>query len=550
MVFLEKYFEIRQEVAWMAYYLQRQMAHYHQQRPVEKPRVRSWDVFDTLIVRSTLHPEDIFRRVEEAVQMPGFYDLRIRAQRESNQTWEGIYDQFQRLSGCSTARRLEVQEAELAMERRSASVIHENTSRVRDGDILVSDMYLPEEAIMSILRAAGFTKRVTLYASPAGKHSGSMWRALADEYDIEMHHGDNEYSDVEQARAHGIPAVLSTFHRFTPVEVQLQRWGHVDLSLVVRSFRLKTEALNGYAGFQAEFNVIFLVCVANVLAGICEREGLTRVLLTTRDGCLLEYVLPALHPHLEVFRFESSRVMNKSGNPVYADYVKKMYVPGRTVIFDVHGSVSSGRELFKSLFGAYPRVHLYDFNGAAPVYDGLTYTSFQASIGHVIETWMLDRCGTLVDFDDSGRPIRAPPSYLVLEVTPAHGVVQQFAGLIRKDKFARDVLRSASLDWAAVKTLSGVVVANRSVQCIRSSHHFEDNLTLTELANRFETDKGNAFACKHHYTKHYQRILEGLGSRDRVDMLEIGLSRGATHDVPSLRMWQAWFGGAAAHNGI
>lgn len=57
-------------------------------------------------------------------------------------------------------------------------------------------------------------------------------------------------------------------------------------------------------------------------------------------------------------------------------------------------------------------------------------------------------------------------------------------------------------------------------------------MTLTELADKYGTDKGTIF---HNYTEDYERIFAPL--RDRpVRLLEIGILEGA-----SLRMWAEWF---------
>lgn len=65
---------------------------------------------------------------------------------------------------------------------------------------------------------------------------------------------------------------------------------------------------------------------------------------------------------------------------------------------------------------------------------------------------------------------------------------------------------------------------------------------LTELANRYNSDKGNEYKCAHHYTQHYQPIFEKLAKQKGLSLLEIGLNRDDTSDVPSLRMYRDFFG--------
>lgn len=68
---------------------------------------------------------------------------------------------------------------------------------------------------------------------------------------------------------------------------------------------------------------------------------------------------------------------------------------------------------------------------------------------------------------------------------------------------------------------------------------------LTELANRYNSDKGDAYKCAHGYTQHYQPIFEKLAKAEDLCLLEIGLNRDSTNEVPSLRMYRDFFGANA-----
>lgn len=67
--------------------------------------------------------------------------------------------------------------------------------------------------------------------------------------------------------------------------------------------------------------------------------------------------------------------------------------------------------------------------------------------------------------------------------------------------------------------------------------------TLTQLANQFNSDKGDQVRCCHRYTTLYETLFEPF--RDRpISILEIGLQRETTQhqlDCPSLRMWLEYF---------
>ncbi len=73
---------------------------------------------------------------------------------------------------------------------------------------------------------------------------------------------------------------------------------------------------------------------------------------------------------------------------------------------------------------------------------------------------------------------------------------------------------------------------------------------LTDLANYYNSDKGDQYKCAHHYTRHYEAIFEQFKKKRGFALLEIGLNRDDTSDVPSLRMYRDFFGDKAKIYGM
>lgn len=65
---------------------------------------------------------------------------------------------------------------------------------------------------------------------------------------------------------------------------------------------------------------------------------------------------------------------------------------------------------------------------------------------------------------------------------------------------------------------------------------------LTELANSYNSDKGNIYKCAHHYTQHYEKVFSKYRNKPDFSLLEIGLNRDDCSEVPSLRMYRDYFG--------
>jgi len=79
---------------------------------------------------------------------------------------------------------------------------------------------------------------------------------------------------------------------------------------------------------------------------------------------------------------------------------------------------------------------------------------------------------------------------------------------------------------------------NAHAKIRRSPAARSSSLSLTELANLYNSDKGTRYKCSHGYTRIYEKIFRKLkvGS-----LLEIGLNRDGTTDIPSLKMWRDYF---------
>lgn len=63
---------------------------------------------------------------------------------------------------------------------------------------------------------------------------------------------------------------------------------------------------------------------------------------------------------------------------------------------------------------------------------------------------------------------------------------------------------------------------------------------LTQLADKYQTDKGTQFFCAHNYTHHYHRAFQSLRTAP-LTVVEIGLNARDRSDCPSLRMWLDYF---------
>jgi predicted HAD superfamily hydrolase len=311
---------------------------------MSKKIVRSWDVFDTLISRKCVHHYGIFDLMG-ATLGAGFTLARVEAEiaaRASKQevTLEDIYDKLQTAYGWSGAERKCALESEIRIEFENVIPITENLSRVRDGDIIISDMYLSHGVIESLLRSAGLKKTVTLFVSNNGKADGSMWKLLRKKFYILKHTGDNSHSDFLRPLRHGIPASITEASAETRWERVLRCNGAPALSAYVREMRLGTfhenESTRTIQKSQIEANFPLLLLSSAALVRWCIEKNITRALMSSRDCILWEplakKVASEAGSKLLVEYFLTSRVAALKSSESFLEYASKRIKPDSVVV--------------------------------------------------------------------------------------------------------------------------------------------------------------------------------------------------------------------------
>ena len=128
--------------------------------------VVSFDIFDTLILRKVMLPQDIFRLVGEKVKSDvsfDYYNERLKAAAEHDDAYytiDDVYDRLRDNTGITDEQRDKLMQLEIDTEK-DAAVIREDTFDALDFALscgkdvwLLSDMYLTKQIILDILEAA------------------------------------------------------------------------------------------------------------------------------------------------------------------------------------------------------------------------------------------------------------------------------------------------------------------------------------------------------------------------------------------------------------
>lgn len=199
----------------------------------------SFDVFDTLVVRPTFEPADVFNVLGEYVNQKlaedyyiDFRTIRIEAERQARAevfskplapediAIETIYEKLGTMLPISHEELAELMEREIALEkalckyRPIGKYLYEIASAAGKKIVCISDMYLHGNSIQDLLKNCGYQNVTAVFASSdilLTKNSGSLYKYVLSQLNIKpsaiIHVGDNFHSDICMARKAGISVI-------------------------------------------------------------------------------------------------------------------------------------------------------------------------------------------------------------------------------------------------------------------------------------------------------------------------------------------------------
>ena len=285
---------------------------------VNSHEIISFDIFDTLVLRDVMKPSDIFDIVEYKYnqQSPekklyGFKAMRIQAERtmrerkETEILLDEIYQELNsKISDVDRIKQIEVEaEYSFAVPNIEIKAIYNYALQRNKRIVLVSDMYLPYDLIVSILDRCGYAEYERLYLSSkigSRKRNGGLFHYVLDDIQCDpkdiLHIGDNHRSDYIEPIKIGIHAVHI---RKEKKELYHYKKSNFDCNIIQNSVfaafthnRIKTIANESeYVGFSV---------LGLPLVGFCqwihkETEGVPKYFLA-RDGFLIKKAYEVLYP--------------------------------------------------------------------------------------------------------------------------------------------------------------------------------------------------------------------------------------------------------------
>lgn len=381
--------------------------------------VKSWDCFDTLVARLYQHPHSVWAAVGDRLGIQDYVQLRRQAEIEHPDTLMGACKVLSRMVSLSPDVLFKV---EVEEEHRHCFPIVENLQQVQDGDLVVSDMYLPAHVIESILQKCGLKAQIQLHATNGGKANGWIWDKLPE---FELHIGDNLHSDVHSAIAKGLDAQHYDNHRLMPWEETLADYAP-NLGYFARYVRLQ----NPYPASkpqwflwneQAWYNLPLLLLASHALR---DRHSDRPIAFALRDGIHWQPLYESLFPQSHSCTFDSSRKLYQEAAPGYRDYLCRALgqdLP-RWVIADIQGTGRSAALFFARALQVNP-TQFFCCSDRAPALVPHGYVSDGTVNWDAVERFNCANYGSALAWGN-GAPIRAACEYPAHYLEAQHGAMQ------------------------------------------------------------------------------------------------------------------------------
>lgn len=198
-------------------------------KEIDHHDIISFDIFDTLIVRPYVKPTDAFLYIERITGLKKFSRKRKLAEREARLnmtegeiTYSDIYKNLSKKYQVAYDTEIEL-EKRISLRNEEIYQVYQYALEKKKRIIFISDMYLAQEVIESILSKAGYHTYEHLFLSSSYKKT----KASGELFDVAIQHlmtpaerifhiGDNKRDDIEMANSKGLhtafyPKVIDRF---------------------------------------------------------------------------------------------------------------------------------------------------------------------------------------------------------------------------------------------------------------------------------------------------------------------------------------------------
>ncbi|HHV10479.1 MAG TPA: hypothetical protein GXX75_09415 [Clostridiales bacterium] len=290
----------------------------------------SFDVFDTLITRTTAIPSGVFALMQDELRKNSMYfdvpeyirenfvDLRLNSEvlaRKSycngaleDITLHQIYDALAMTGTLEEDIRIKLCVLEREIEYKCSIGIEQNIDKIKgyikQGEkvVLISDMYLEEDTIRKMLiKADPIFEKIKIYVSSGyGKTKGStnLFWAVKNiekaEFSEWTHYGDNPKTDIQSAERLGIKAQYLKFEPLLKCELKALKYNEKNTFIqqtigIARNTRLfygltAVKAIGSTIGGAVLFPYVWWIIQESI------KKKISRLYFIARDGFILKKI--------------------------------------------------------------------------------------------------------------------------------------------------------------------------------------------------------------------------------------------------------------------
>ena len=199
----------------------------------------SFDLFDTLLLRTYLNPSDLFFHLEENFKLKGFAKTRLQAEQKAavilnktNVSFDEIYDFIPQSYKVMKEKERDLELKNIYVNpyfKRLFEYFLKEGKRV----IFTTDMYYDEDFFKELFKKNDIKGYYKLYISAKldkSKHQGSMYEFIAKDLGVKadeiLHIGDNYFVDYRQALCSG----------FSAIHIEAPKWAFFKAFPALKSF--------------------------------------------------------------------------------------------------------------------------------------------------------------------------------------------------------------------------------------------------------------------------------------------------------------------------
>ena len=282
--------------------------------------VISFDIFDTLIFRPFSKPTDLFYLVGNELGMMNFTEIRKHYEAKARtihysklHNYEVTLDEIWKLieyeCGIDAEKGMAIEcdiEKKLCYANPFMKQIFDELVKLGKRIIIVSDMYLPSDVLIEMLKKAGYKDFDKLYVSceyGINKYEGKLYDYVIKDANLpikRIHVGDNIVSDVRSAIAHGFESLY-----YPNVNDNQQKYRAMDMSPIVGGAYRGVVNSRIHCGLEQyseeyEYGYIYgglpVTGYCNFIHEYCSKNKVDKILFLSRDGDVLKQAYDVMFP--------------------------------------------------------------------------------------------------------------------------------------------------------------------------------------------------------------------------------------------------------------